>query len=54
MERETLLGEYKPFGAHATVIYETLHEDMGLVKYDGTPTSLGEQVIQYLKEHREF
>lgn len=48
-ERDTLTGDYQPFGAHAGAIIDTLQE-FGLMDFSGRVTARGELVANYIRE----
>jgi len=53
LDKQTLLGTYEPFGAHATVIYEFLRGN-GLVNGRGHLTPLGFEVVAELQKDPHF
>lgn len=53
LDKQTLLGTYKPFGAHATAIYEFLRGN-GLINYSGNVTDFGREVIEELQKDPHF
>jgi hypothetical protein len=52
LERDTLTGDYHPYGAHATVIYEHLRS-LGLWDIYGRITPRGELVAAVIGEQNE-
>jgi len=48
-ERDSLTGEYQPYGAHATVIYEHLRS-LGLWDHQAKITPRGELVAAVIRE----
>lgn len=46
---DTLLGTYKPFGAHGNVIYSYL-TGKGILDNSGNITEFGQEVVNYLKD----
>lgn len=53
LDKQTLLGTYEPFGAHATAIYEFLRGS-GLVDAFGSLTVFGKEVKQELQKDPHF
>ena len=49
LERDTLVGDYQPFGAHATAIYEHLRS-VGLWDFNAKITPKGLLVVEAIKE----
>lgn len=53
LDKQTLLGTYEPFGAHATVIYEFL-KGRGLINASGHLTEFGFEVVAELQKDPHF
>jgi hypothetical protein len=53
LDKQTLLGAYEPFGAHATIIYEFLRSN-GLITITGHLTEFGFEVKRELENDPYF